>query len=194
MNPKDLKQDVAHNEGALASITLVLGGARSGKSRFAEDLVGWCARPVYIATAEALDAEMRDRIYHHRARRGHHWINAEAPIELAQCLQEWNHAGSAVVVDCLTLWLNNLLANGRDITLETRRLVRTLHGHQGTVVFVSNEVGWGIVPEHKLARDFRDHLGRLHQEIAALAQRVLILVAGIPMVIKDTLAENSKAH
>jgi adenosylcobinamide kinase / adenosylcobinamide-phosphate guanylyltransferase len=170
----------------LAGVTLVLGGARSGKSRFAENLLA--AHPggrVYLATAEAGDAEMAERIRRHRARRGAGWATLEVPIELAPGLETAALDGSAVLVDCLTLWLSNLMAAGRDVAGEADRLVATLARLRGPAVLVSNEVGLGIVPDNALAREFRDHAGLLHQAVAKTADRVYFIAAGLPLLLKD---------
>lgn len=170
----------------LPPVTLVLGGARSGKSRHAETLVetatGAC---VYVATAEAGDAEMAARIAAHRARRGPRWITLEAPLELVEALRRECAPGRAVLVDCLTLWLSNLLAAGRDPAAEGDRLIAALPALAGPVVFVSNEVGLGVVPDNALARAFVDHAGRLHQDLAAAAQSVVYVTAGLPIPLKS---------
>jgi adenosylcobinamide kinase/adenosylcobinamide-phosphate guanylyltransferase len=167
-----------------SQLTLVLGGARSGKSRYAESLVTACPPPwIYVATAEALDEEMRARIAEHRARRGADWRTVEAPRDLAEALQQ-NSAGGAVLVDCLTLWLSNLMLADADIAAESARLEAVLASLAGPLVIVSNEVGFGIVPDNALARRFRDAQGRLNQRIAARADRVVLMVAGLPLVVK----------
>jgi adenosylcobinamide kinase/adenosylcobinamide-phosphate guanylyltransferase len=165
-------------------LTLVLGGARSGKSRHAEALLAGHPSPVYIATAEALDDEMRERIAAHRAARdGAGWRTVEAPIELADALDA--AAGSPVLVDCLTLWLSNLLLAGFEPGAAVEGLERALDRRADATVLVSNEVGLGIVPENALARRFRDEAGRLHQRIAARRDAsVTLMVAGIPVRIK----------
>ena len=163
---------------------LVLGGARSGKSRYAERLVTACPPPwVYVATAEPRDDEMRERIAQHRARRGPDWRVIEAPRDLAGALAT-HAAGGAVLVDCLTLWLSNLMLADVDTAAATERLEAVLSGMAGPVVVVSNEVGLGIVPDNALARRFRDAQGRLNQRIAARADRVVLMVAGLPLVVK----------
>ncbi len=168
-----------------ASVTLVLGGARSGKSRYAERLVeGQGAGPVYIATGEAGDAEMAERIARHRARRGRHWQTVDAPLALAAALAASVAPDRGVLVDCLTLWLANLIEAGRDVADEIARLLAALPALDGSVVFVANEVGLGIVPDNALARAFRDHAGRLNQDIAAAADRVVFVAAGLPLVLK----------
>ena len=162
----------------------MLGGARSGKSHYAEALLAAVPPPrFYVATAEPLDDEMRTRIAEHRARRGTDWRTIEAPRDLAGALAS-NPAGGAVLVDCLTLWLSNLMLAGADIDTETARLERVLGATTGPVVLVSNEVGLGIVPDNALARRFRDAQGRLNQRIAARADRVVLMVAGLPLVVK----------
>lgn len=168
-----------------AAITLLLGGARSGKSRLAEDLAGKRdGRLVYVATAEAFDDEMRARIATHKARRSDRWHNIEAPVAVAEVLQALPPETGAVLVDCLTLWLSNLMHAGRDVEAETAGLVQTLGAARFPVLLVSNEVGLGIVPENRLARDFRDHQGRLNQAIAAAADHVIFMAAGLPLILK----------
>lgn len=173
--------------GPLPPVTLVLGGARSGKSALAEAMVLNAAEgaPVYIATAEALDGEMAERIARHRADRGPHWRTVEAPLDLADALARECRADRAVLVDCLTLWVTNLMMAGRDIEAEGARLVETLGRLAGPVVLVSNEVGLGIVPDNAMARDYRDAAGRLNQAIAAAATRAMFVVAGLPLILKD---------
>ncbi len=170
----------------LAPVTLVLGGARSGKSAHAERLIEATAGAgLYLATAEPGDAEMAARIREHRARRGDRWVTREAPLELAAALVEEARAERPVLVDCLTLWLGNLMGAGRDVAAERLRLTRALPCLAGPVVLVANEVGLGIVPDNPLARRFRDHAGRLNQEVAAIADHVVFLAAGLAMVLKD---------
>ena len=165
-------------------LTLVLGGARSGKSRHAEALVTALPRPWrYIATGEPRDNEMAARIAEHRARRGREWQTIEAPRDLAAALATVP-AGAAVLVDCLTLWLSNVMLAGADVDAEIARFERALAERTGPVVLVANEVGLGIVPENALARRFRDAAGRLNQRLADRADRVVLLVAGIPMKVK----------
>ena len=168
-------------------IELILGGARSGKSRYAEQSAQTlpAADFIYIATAQALDAEMSARIKHHRLTRDARWQTVEAPISLAQALAQHSHKQSAVVVDCLTLWMTNLLLAGDDVFKRERTAlldaVPLLSGH---VYVVSNETSMGIVPMDALSRRFVDETGRLHQQLAALSDRVTLVVAGIPMTIK----------
>jgi adenosylcobinamide kinase/adenosylcobinamide-phosphate guanylyltransferase len=173
-------------EAPLPRLTLVLGGARSGKSRHAEALALAASRsPTYIATAEAWDDEMHARIAEHRRRRdGQGWTTVEAPQDLAGALDRHATDGAVVLVDCLTLWLTNLIIAEHDVPAACDGLLRTLEGLPGRTVLVSNEVGLGIVPDNRMARDFRDHAGRLHQAVAARADRVLFMVAGLPMTVK----------
>jgi adenosylcobinamide kinase/adenosylcobinamide-phosphate guanylyltransferase len=168
----------------LSQLTLVLGGARSGKSRHAEALLADCAPPrTYIATAQALDDEMRARITAHRvAREGAGWRTVEEPLDLASALRP--DPAAPILVDCLTLWLSNLMGADRDIDAETARLTASLPQLGGPVVFVANEVGLGIVPDNALARRFRDHAGRLNQVIAAAADQVFFIAAGLPLRLK----------
>jgi adenosylcobinamide kinase/adenosylcobinamide-phosphate guanylyltransferase len=166
------------------TLALVLGGARSGKSRHAEALVTALPPPwLYIATGEPRDDEMAARIAEHRARRGAQWHTVEAPCDLAGALAA-APAGTAVLVDCLTLWLTNVMLAGSDIDAEIVRLESALAQRGGLIVVVANEVGLGIVPDNALARRFRDAAGRLNQRLAAQADRVVLLVAGIPMTVK----------
>ena len=160
------------------STTLVLGGARSGKSRTAEALLAGAVRPLYVATAEALDDEMRERIARHRADRGEGWQTRETPVELASLLER--EAGPALV-DCLTLWLTNLMLGGHDIATHVAQLEHALAVRHGPTVLVANEVGLGIVPGDALSRRFRDEAGRLNQRIAAISDRVLFVAAGLPI-------------
>jgi adenosylcobinamide kinase/adenosylcobinamide-phosphate guanylyltransferase len=166
------------------TLTLVLGGARSGKSRHAEALAERHPPPWrYIATARALDPEMTARIAEHRARRPAAWITAEAPLDLPAALAAAPD-GQPVLVDCLTLWLSNLLLAGADPAPETSRLAAALAAPRGPWIAVSNEVGLGIVPDNPLARRFRDAAGRLNQDVAAAATEVLLVAAGLPLRLK----------
>lgn len=168
----------------LPPLTLVLGGARSGKSRHAEALVEALPAPwSYIATAQAHDDEMRARIAEHRARRPSGWDTIDAPVALPEAIRNVP-AGRPILVDCLTLWLTNLLLAERDIAIATGELRAACREAAGPVVLVSNEVGLGIVPQNALARRFRDEAGRLHQRLAAQADRVVFMVAGLPMQVK----------
>jgi adenosylcobinamide kinase/adenosylcobinamide-phosphate guanylyltransferase len=162
--------------------TLVIGGARSGKSRYAESLIAALPPPwIYVATAQAHDAEMAERIAAHRARRGGQWRTIEAPRDLVGVLRANNSAPT--LIDCLTLWLSNLMLADADIDVEIDRLEGEL-ASTSKVVLVANEVGSGIVPDNALARRFRDLQGVLNQRIAARADRVVLVVAGLPLVVK----------
>jgi adenosylcobinamide kinase/adenosylcobinamide-phosphate guanylyltransferase len=171
---------------SLAPLTLVLGGARAGKSAYAERLIAPRAdgAALYLATAEPGDPEMAERIAQHRARRGAAWTTIEEPLELTRALTRHARAERPILVDCLTLWLSNLMLAGRDVEATTRSLVDSLPVLAGPVVFVSNEVGLGIVPDNALARRFRDAAGRLNQAVAAACQRVVLMAAGLPLVLK----------
>jgi adenosylcobinamide kinase/adenosylcobinamide-phosphate guanylyltransferase len=166
-----------------AFVTLILGGARSGKSRYAEGLIAVLPPPwIYIATAEALDGEMAQRIAEHRARRDGRWRTIEAPRDLATLADL--PAGAPVLIDCMTLWLSNLLLAGLDVEREIENFETVLAQTSGNVFLVANEVGWGIVPDNALARRFRDLQGRLNQRLAARADRVVLVVAGLPLFVK----------
>ncbi|MBN9000365.1 MAG: bifunctional adenosylcobinamide kinase/adenosylcobinamide-phosphate guanylyltransferase [Rhizobiales bacterium] len=166
------------NDPATRRTALVLGGARSGKSRFAETLAVATGLPlVYVATAEARDGEMAERIAHHRTRRGAHWTTIEAPLDLGTGEQ-------TVLVDCLTLWLANLLESGRDADAEGERLAASIAHRAGPLILVSNEVGSGIVPVNALARRFADAQGRLNQTIAAAVTQVFLVAGGQPLRLK----------
>lgn len=165
------------------SVTLVLGGARSGKSRYAEELVSMLPAPwVYLATGAAGDEEMRERILEHQARRGPDWDTRDIPVQLAEALAE---AGdSPVLVDCLTLWVSNLMHAEHDVAAACEDLGQALLRRQAQTVLVGNEVGLGIVPLDPLARRFRDEAGRVNQQLARIADRVVFMVAGLPMIVK----------
>ncbi len=171
----------------LPSVTLVLGGARSGKSIYAESLIEEVGGGVYLATAQAFDAEMQDRIGTHQDRRGSLWTTLEEPMNLSDAILDAATvgAGAPVLVDCLTLWLSNLMAADKSIDQEASILIETLRNSTIPVVLVSNEVGLGIVPDNKLARDFRDHAGKLNQQIGAMADRVVFIAAGLPLTLKE---------
>ena len=169
--------------GASAPISLILGGARSGKSAYAEKLMRAMPPPwIYCATAQALDDEMRDRIAHHRARRAEGWITLETPLDLDEALAAATHP---ILVDCLTLWLTNIMLVGRDVAAESAKLLAAAEVSKAHIVFVSNEVGLGIVPNNPLARAFRDQAGRLNQEVAKIASHVVFMTAGLPLVLKE---------
>lgn len=167
-----------------ASLTLVVGGARSGKSSHAEALIAAHPAPwTYIATAQAFDEEMEERIAHHRARREGRWRTVDAPLDLSETLSVMPQ-GAPVLVDCLTLWLSNIMLADHDVDVETRRLIAVLGAPRGPWVVVANEVGMGIVPENALARRFRDEAGRLNQMVATIADSVTFTVAGMPLAVK----------
>ncbi|HKY95574.1 MAG TPA: bifunctional adenosylcobinamide kinase/adenosylcobinamide-phosphate guanylyltransferase [Kiloniellales bacterium] len=168
----------------MPDLTLILGGARSGKSAMAERLMQALPPPwTYIATAEALDEEMRQRIAEHRRRRAEGWRTVEAPLALPEAIAE---APGAALVDCLTLWLSNLILAERDIEAATAALDLALSARRAPTFLVANEVGLGIVPDHALGRVFRDAAGRLNQRLAERAKRVLFMVAGLPITVKGT--------
>jgi adenosylcobinamide kinase / adenosylcobinamide-phosphate guanylyltransferase len=165
--------------------SLVLGGTRSGKSVFAETLaLSSGLAPVYIATAEPFDQEMRRRIEEHRARRGPAWTTVEAPRLLLDALLTQSAADRVLLVDCLTLWLTNLLLADLDLTSETDRLVQSSTGWRGPVILVSNEVGLGGIAADPISRTFADHAGRLHQALAAVLHEVVLVTAGLPIWLK----------
>ncbi len=184
------------------AITLVLGGARSGKSAYAEQMAAQCAQQmmqpvVYLATATAGDAEMAARIAHHRARRPAAWRTVEAPLDLAGALQRHAAANTCVLVDCLTLWLSNLLFDGGthypdngpvdpgpQFAQRRDALLEVLLHLPGNIILVSNEIGFGVTPMGAVSRFFIDEAGRLHQRIATVAQQVRLIVAGCPVAVK----------
>jgi adenosylcobinamide kinase/adenosylcobinamide-phosphate guanylyltransferase len=171
--------------------TLILGGARSGKSALAERLARESGNEVvYIATAQAHDAEMAARIAHHRDRRPAHWQCVEEPLALTGALRAYARPDRCVLVDCLTLWLSNLLGDADDQRLgrECEALLEVLPALPGELLFVSNEVGLGVVPMGELTRRFVDEAGRLHQALAARCERVLFVAAGLPLPLKGNLA------
>ncbi|WP_235830248.1 bifunctional adenosylcobinamide kinase/adenosylcobinamide-phosphate guanylyltransferase [Algihabitans albus] len=169
---------------AMGKSILVTGGARSGKSAIAERLaLGLGPHPIYIATAEAHDREMAERIAAHRARRGPEWTTRNAPLDLAAALRATDGAGPRLV-DCLTLWLTNIMLSEQDWQAAARLLTDTLGRQEAPVILVTNEVGAGIVPENALGRAFRDAAGLLNQSVAEVSQEVYLAVAGIPMKVK----------
>ncbi len=177
----------------MSPVTLILGGAASGKSVFGESLIEsgvgnrW-ESATYLATATAGDTEMAAKIMRHRERRGSAWATVEEPLDLNAALTRHTNAARPVLVDCLTLWLSNLMMAGREIESETRRLTDILTDLSGPVVFVSNDVGGGIVPENALARRFQNEAGRMNQAVAAAADRVYLVSAGLPQILKDNQA------
>jgi adenosylcobinamide kinase/adenosylcobinamide-phosphate guanylyltransferase len=164
-----------------ARVTLVLGGARAGKSAYALALLGG---GLFVATAEAGDAEMAERIAAHRAERGAGWTTIEEPLDLPAALRRHADDARPILVDCLTLWLSNLMHRERDIGDATAALLAALDERGGETVFVTNEVGLGIVPDNALARRFRDAQGALNRRIAARADRVVFMAAGLPLPLK----------
>jgi adenosylcobinamide kinase / adenosylcobinamide-phosphate guanylyltransferase len=164
---------------------LVLGGARSGKSRTALQLAEQASsKRIYVATAQAFDEEMRERIALHCLERDHSWQTVDAPLELSQAIQAQTHPARAVLVDCLTLWLSNIVLAERDLSIETDQLIGAVRGAQGPLILVSNEVGQGIVPSTPLGRSFRDEQGRLNQRIAESCDAVVFVAAGCPILLK----------
>ncbi len=171
----------------------MLGGARSGKSGFAERLAARRAargRALYLATAEPHDEEMRARIAAHRARRGAHWETLEAPIALAEAVRSHGAGFAAMLVDCLSVWLGNLMHHGRDVEGECAALLAALGETRVPTVVVSAEVGLGVVPDNALARSFRDALGTLNQAVAARAGCAVLVAAGIPLALKGAVPES----
>lgn len=165
---------------------LVLGGARSGKSRYAEELALASSKPlIYIATAQGLDGEMQQRISHHQQQRDARWQTVEEPIELASCLRTHTRQENCILVDCLTLWLTNILLAGDDVLHRERSaLLEALPALAGHIILVSNEVGMGIVAADPLSRRFVDEAGRLHQLLAQQCEHVTFVTAGLPMALK----------
>ncbi len=170
-------------------LQLILGGARSGKSRLAEKLAAESALAVtYIATSQPLDGEMNERVRHHRERRPGHWALVEEPLELARVLRDNAGAETFLLVDCLTLWLTNLLMleDPQRLYAERDALLACLAELPGEIVFVSNETGMGVVPLGELTRRYVDEAGWLHQALAERCQRVVLTVAGLPLTLKGT--------
>lgn len=163
----------------------ILGGARSGKSRFAEELAVTAGGSLhYLATGRPWDEEMRDRIVHHQERRGGEWTTHETPVDIVAVLARLDRPDNVILIDCLTLWLTNLMMENADIEAAFTGLAATIASVEAKVILVSNEVGLGIVPENRMAREFRDHAGRLHQRIAAIAGEVYFVAAGLPLKMK----------
>ena len=164
---------------------LVLGGARSGKSRTALRLAeSASSERIYIATAQAFDSEMRERIAQHQAERDGSWRTVDAPLDLPQAVQAQTAPGKAVLVDCLTLWLSNIVLAEHDLACEANRLVEAVRDARGPLILVSNEVGQGIVPSTPLGRAFRDEQGRLNQRIAEACDAVVFVAAGCPILLR----------
>jgi adenosylcobinamide kinase / adenosylcobinamide-phosphate guanylyltransferase len=166
-------------------IHLVIGGARSGKSRFAETLVQSTGLPrVYLATARIYDDDMADRVTRHKLDRGPGWFTVEEPLALAEALTARLAPERIILVECLTLWLTNLILENEDMGARIAGFLDSLRRAAGPVVIVSNEVGWGIVPDNELGRIFRDAQGRLNQDVAAVADQVTLVAAGLPLRLK----------
>jgi adenosylcobinamide kinase/adenosylcobinamide-phosphate guanylyltransferase len=166
---------------------LVLGGARSGKSAYAERRAeAYAGDKLYIATAEVTDSEMAERIRHHQERRGRGWRTIEAPVDPSNALREFDAPGRVILVDCVTVWINNLMFHDRAVEPAVADFCAALVQAKGRVIVVSNEVGFGIVPENALARKFRDFAGRANQAIAAAAHEVVLVVAGLPLTMKQS--------
>lgn len=170
----------------MRKITLILGGARSGKSVFGEKLaLNKDSKPIYIFTAQSFDEEMDERIRIHKERRKKQsWQDVEATINLPAAISELSKKEKVILVDCLSLWLTNLILNERNIDRDITEFLNALEKSPGDVILVSSEVGLGIVPDNEMSRVFRDHLGSLHQKVAAISETVIMMVAGIPMIIK----------
>ncbi|MEP3275193.1 MAG: bifunctional adenosylcobinamide kinase/adenosylcobinamide-phosphate guanylyltransferase [Stappiaceae bacterium] len=167
---------------------LVTGGARSGKSAFAEALVIKSGKQrFYLATATAGDEEMESRIKTHQNRRGRNWQTVEEPLEIADTIMRLSSPDAIILIDCLTLWLSNLMMNEMDIDDQVDRLALSVRQTEGPVVFVSNEVGQGIVPDNAMARSFRDHAGRLNQTIGDACDAVYLVAAGQPLLLKPRI-------
>jgi len=186
-----------HGQDQLTAETVfVLGGARSGKTAYGLSVCETLhaergMKPVYVASAQAFDSEMTDRIERHKAERGPHWRTVEAPHALAETIRAESTPATCLLVDCLTLWLTNLMLAEvpQDLDAAWTELVAALREAEGPVVVISNEVGLGIVPENALARRFRDEAGRLNQMVAAACDRVVFVAAGIPMTMKPALKD-----
>jgi adenosylcobinamide kinase / adenosylcobinamide-phosphate guanylyltransferase len=175
----------AHASGEAMTVSLILGGARSGKSRMAESLAS--GKKYYIATAQAFDDEMRSRIAAHKRQRGDGWLTHEVPFDLVNILKDIDSEGHFILVDCLTLWLSNLLLAEADCAEMVGELIDHLKTAKSNVVIVSNEVGLGIVPDNKLGRAFRDIQGIANQGIAAISNHVVFMAAGLPLVLKGPM-------
>lgn len=174
----------------MKNTSLILGGARSGKSQYAENLINISAaendlHKIYIATAENRDAEMNTRIEQHQQRRGSEWQTYEEPFGIAKLIAQQQSEQSIILVDCLTLWLSNLMLAEKNVVNETDALLQTLEEASGHIILISNEVGLSIVPENALARAFRDEQGLLNQKLAKLATNVVFIAAGLPLILKQ---------
>lgn len=170
-------------------VTFVFGGARSGKSRFSQKLgESVLEKKLFIATAQPLDDEMKKRIESHRASRGKNWETIEEPLEISKAIREGGNEYGLILIDCLTIWISNLLegldGDEEKILKEVRKLEETIKESGARFIIVSNEVGMGIVPDNKMARQFRDLLGMVNQGMAELSDRVILMASGVPMVLK----------
>lgn len=167
--------------------SFIIGGARSGKSTFAENIAeSFDGMKIYLATAQARDEEMQIRIATHQARRDELWRTIEEPTDICPILVDEKYTHSLILVDCLTLWLSNLMESHADIENETHMLVHAITHCKARLVIVSNEVGLGIVPDNALAREFRDHAGRINQQVAAACDEVVFMAAGLPLFMKGS--------
>ena len=169
---------------------LILGGARSGKSSYAEKLAEASGKEViYLATAQALDDEMKQRITHHKNNRPSNWTIIEEPLELAQAIKKWASPSRIILVDCLTMWITNLLSQNTEtdseaVSVKVDQLIKSLPKNSGSIIFVSNEVSMGVIPMGELTRKYVDESGRLHQQLAQHVDSVTLMVAGLPLIIK----------
>ncbi|MDI2112604.1 bifunctional adenosylcobinamide kinase/adenosylcobinamide-phosphate guanylyltransferase [Commensalibacter nepenthis] len=165
-------------------IHFILGGAKSGKSHYAEMQMTQYVQPwIYLATGRAWDDEMKQKIQHHQERRGLGWVTVEEPIQIANYLKQSKN--TPILIDCLTLWLTNLMMDNRDIEQETKQFIDALQSYGGDILIVSNEVGQGIVPADSMSRAFRNYAGILHQQIAQIADQFIFMVAGYPIIMKS---------
>lgn len=172
-------------------ITLVLGGASSGKSAWAERYILKKGQKVgYIATAQALDAEMKEKIAQHRGRRGDEWTTREEPLNIISCFDAFP-AEKPILLDCATLWLSNLVLAEKNVAAESSAFIDYLHNYTGKLVIVSNETGLSVVPHTRIGRDFQKAQGQLNQQLAALADRVVLIVSGLPLLLKGQLERPS---
>ena len=166
-------------------ISLILGGARSGKSQYAENLSNDYEKKIYLATAQARDNEFKERIKIHQQRRENSWQTLEEPLQIANVITTHSHPETVVLIDCLTLWLSNMLEHKKNPEQETNTLIKALAQANGPIIMVSNEVGLSIVPENALARHFRDEQGKLNQALANVATNVVFMAAGLPLILKQ---------
>ena len=172
-------------------ITLVLGGASSGKSAWAESYVlGQGQKVGYLATAQAFDADMKEKIVQHKGRRGDEWTTREEPLNIISCFDAFP-SEQPILLDCATLWLSNLMLAEKNIAAESSAFIDYLHNYTGKLVIVSNETGLSVVPHTRLGRDFQKAQGQLNQQLAALADRVVLIVSGLPLLLKGKLKRQS---